>query len=295
MISPCCLPFRPVPRACSYASWPHLYRAGVGECKSKNGLRVTDVWGLCRCASVRLCVSRPCSSRTCGVPALRFATVGTTAPRFPEFSRTHRRTDVPTYRLPTSDFGIFGIGIIVSTARSSTVQDEGHFKGIRYRWSRISPASPPARHPPFPLRHRLAAGSGDSSRYPPGWPALDHDLRIGSVQFSCMAGGRLVGWGFGLVAEVRGAGCRCLAADCMAAGRSELAEHCGLPGMGAGSNQLIKAGTCNFQPTSTAPYLESGTSIIWKAQGDSFDKFRNRERALLPGSPRSYAFRTGHA
>jgi hypothetical protein len=44
-------------------------------------------------ASVRLCASRPCESPACEFPALRFATAGTTAPRFPGSTRTDRRTD----------------------------------------------------------------------------------------------------------------------------------------------------------------------------------------------------------
>jgi hypothetical protein len=43
---------------------------------------------------VRWCPARrPCESPACEVPALRFATAGTTAPRFPGSTRTDRRTD----------------------------------------------------------------------------------------------------------------------------------------------------------------------------------------------------------
>jgi hypothetical protein len=53
-----------------------------------------DIRDLARWCPARL----PCESRACEVPALRFATAGTTAPRYPEFAWPYRRTDAPTHQ-----------------------------------------------------------------------------------------------------------------------------------------------------------------------------------------------------
>jgi hypothetical protein len=46
---------------------------------------------------VRWCPARrPCESPACEVPALRFATAGTTGSMYAEIIRSHRRTDAPT-------------------------------------------------------------------------------------------------------------------------------------------------------------------------------------------------------